>query len=41
VRRAARTNRARYDPIESLQMIRFDGKRWMPFGGVIDGHMEN
>jgi len=35
------TSATDYYPIESLQMLRFDGKRWAPFGGVIDGHMEN
>jgi branched-chain amino acid transport system substrate-binding protein len=24
-------------PIEQAQLIRFDGKQWVPFGGVIDG----
>jgi branched-chain amino acid transport system substrate-binding protein len=35
------TSATDYYPIESLQMLRFDGKRWSPFGSVIDGHMEN
>jgi branched-chain amino acid transport system substrate-binding protein len=30
-----------YYPLESLQMMRFDGKRWTQFGSVIDGHIEN
>jgi hypothetical protein len=24
-------------PIEQAQLIKFDGKQWVPFGGVIDG----
>ena len=35
------TSATDYYPIESLQLVRFDGKRWAPFGSVIDGHIEN
>ena len=35
------TSATDYYPIESQQMLRFDGKRWSPFGTVIDGHIEN
>jgi branched-chain amino acid transport system substrate-binding protein len=26
-----------YAPMESLQMVRFQGDRWVPFGDVISG----
>jgi branched-chain amino acid transport system substrate-binding protein len=24
-------------PIEQGQLIKFDGKEWVPFGGILDG----
>jgi branched-chain amino acid transport system substrate-binding protein len=31
------TSRTDYAPMESLQMVRFQGDRWVPFGDVISG----
>jgi branched-chain amino acid transport system substrate-binding protein len=28
-----------YFPIEQMQMMRFDGKQWVPFGPVISGEV--
>jgi len=25
-------------PIEQEQLVKFDGKRWVPFGGILTGH---
>ncbi len=30
------TSASDYAPIESVQMLRFDGKMWVPFGGIVD-----
>ena len=27
-------------PIEQVQMMRFTGERWQPFGPILDGHAE-
>jgi branched-chain amino acid transport system substrate-binding protein len=35
------TSASDYYPVESMQMLQFDGKRWAPIGSVIDSHFEN
>jgi branched-chain amino acid transport system substrate-binding protein len=32
------TSATDFYPIEQLQMMRFEGEKWVTFGPVIDGH---
>jgi branched-chain amino acid transport system substrate-binding protein len=35
-----KTSQSDFYPIEQVQMMRFTGKRWQPFGPILDGHAE-
>jgi branched-chain amino acid transport system substrate-binding protein len=35
-----KTSQTDFYPIEQVQMMRFTGKRWQPFGPILDGHAE-
>lgn len=36
-----KTSPTDFYPIEQLQMMRFDGQRWVHFGNIVDGHVES
>jgi branched-chain amino acid transport system substrate-binding protein len=31
------TSPTNYHPIKAMQLVRFDGKTWVPFGDIIQG----
>jgi branched-chain amino acid transport system substrate-binding protein len=35
-----KTSQTDFYPIEQVQMMRFTGERWQPFGPILDGHAE-
>jgi branched-chain amino acid transport system substrate-binding protein len=35
-----KTSQTDFYPIEQVQMTRFTGERWQPFGPILDGHAE-